>query len=306
MEYFFLLIGLILFSFGAEGIIRGSVSLAKKFRVSLFAIGIVVISAGTSLPELANCLIAIENGYTDLAVGTIVGSNIANIILIMGMTVLFCPILAINNNQINQIGINLIIALTLILFAYFSFEFNYYVGISFLLLLVLIMLYQIKAGSLGVSDLNDLKEYSLFFSSLFILVGLIFLTIGSQIFISSAVKIAENIGVPKSVIGVSLVAFGTSLPELIVGVYSAMRKKVEFALGNILGSNIYNVLGILGISTFLESFKIPDIVANYDLLFMTFVTIFIFLFMFLLKKLNRLYGIISLSIYLTYIISMYL
>jgi len=298
--------GLILFSFGAEGIIRGSVSLAKKFRVSLFAIGIVVISAGTSLPELANCLIAIENGYADLAVGTIVGSNIANIILIMGMTVLFCPILAINNNQINQIGINLIIALTLILFAYFSFEFNYYVGISFLLLLVLIMFYQIKAGSLGISDLNDLKEYSLFFSSLFILVGLIFLMIGSQIFISSAVKIAENIGVPKSVIGVSLVAFGTSLPELIVGVYSAMRKKVEFALGNILGSNIYNVLGILGISTFLESFKIPDIVANYDLFFMTFVTIFIFLFMFLLKKLNRLYGIISLSIYLTYIISMYL
>ena len=170
----------------------------------------------------------------------------------MGMTVLFCPILAINNNQINQIGINLIIALTLILFAYFSFEFNYYVGISFLLLLVLIMFYQIKAGSLGISDLNDLKEYSLFFSSLFILVGLIFLMIGSQIFISSAVKIAENIGVPKSVIGVSLVAFGTSLPELIVGVYSAMRKKVEFALGNILGSNIYNVLGILGISTFLE------------------------------------------------------
>jgi len=306
LEYLYILLGLLLFSFGAEGIVRGSISLAKQFNVSLFAIGIVIVSAGTSLPELANCLKAVSNGFTDLAVGTLIGSNIANIILIMGMTVLVFPILKINKNQLTQTIINILIALILIFLASQSFVFNYYYGIVSILLLILIMFYQVKIGSIDVSDVKDQKTYSVFIAFLLVIIGLIFLIFGSEIFIFSAVSIANSFGVPESVIGASLVAFGTSLPELVVGVYAALRKRVEFALGNILGSNIYNLLGIFGLLTFFEAFKIPNFVASYDIYVMIFVTTYIFLFMFFFKKLNKIYGILSLLAYILYISSLYI
>ena len=306
MDFILLIIGLAMLIVGAESVVRGSVSLGKKLKISLFAIGVVVVSLGTSLPELANCVRAVISDHPAIAVGDVIGSNIANIILIMGATTLLCPIINITQNQINQSATNVVIALVLIIMSLFMVQFNPVFGVVALIILILIMVYQIKVGSLNFSDVEEQGEYSMFVSIILIVIGIIFLVYGSKFFVDGAVNIATTYSIPESVIGVSLVAFGTSLPELAVGVLSAIRKKVDFALGNVLGSNIYNVLGVLGISSFFGRFEFPSLIASFDLYVMTGVIIFITIYMITMKKLGRLYGFISLLIYTSYIGYLYI
>ena len=306
MDFIILIIGLAMLIGGAESVVRGSVSLGKKLKISLFAIGVVVVAAGTSLPELANCVRAVITNHPDIAIGDIIGSNIANIILIMGVTTVLCPIVNITRNQINQAAINIVIALGLIMMSLFMLQFNPVFGVIALILLAVIMIYQIKIGSLNFSDVEEQGEYSMFISGILIVIGILLLVYGSKFFVSGAVNIATVYGIPESVIGVSLVAFGTSLPELAVGILSAIRKKVDFALGNVLGSNIYNVLGVLGVTSFFGRFEFPTLIASFDLYVMTGVIVFITIYMIAMKKLGRLYGIISLLIYAFYISYLYI
>ena len=148
-------------------------------------------------------------------------------------------------------------------------------------------------------------DYSALISIILIIIGVVFLIYGSELFVSSAINFANRFNISEAVIGLSLIAFGTSLPELVVGIMSAIKRKVDFALGNILGSNIYNILGVLGISSFFGNFNIPDVIDNIDLLFMLFVTLMILGFMFALKRLGRTYGSIGLILYFGYIIYIY-
>ena len=302
MNLIFLFIGLVLLIFGAEIIIRGSVSLGKKLKVSLFAIGVVIVAGGTSLPELASSINAVITNHADLAVGAVIGSNIANLILVMAATSFLIPISNINQNQINQAWINIGLAIILIFMSYFILSFNYLFGILSICLLFLIMFMQIKQGSLDVSEVKEKGDYSLFISITFIVGGIILLIYGSDLVVESAINIANQLNIPEAIIGVSLVAFGTSLPELVVGMLSAIRRKVDFALGNVLGSNIYNVLGVLGVSSFFGNFSIPRVIGSVDLLFMLFVTVMILAFMILLKRIGRTYGSIGLLFYVGYIV----
>ncbi|MDC0624521.1 calcium/sodium antiporter [Alphaproteobacteria bacterium] len=302
MNLIFLFIGLVLLIFGAEIIIRGSVSLGKKLKVSLFAIGVVIVAGGTSLPELASSINAVITNHADLAVGAVIGSNIANLILVMAATSFLIPISNINQNQINQAWINIGLAIILIIMSYLILPFNYLFGILSICLLFIIMFMQVKQGSLDVSEVEEKGDYSLFISIIFILGGIILLIYGSDLFVESAINIANQLNIPEAIIGVSLVAFGTSLPELVVGILSAIRKKVDFALGNVLGSNIYNVLGVLGVSSFFGNFSIPRVIGSLDLLFMLFVTLMILGFMIFLKRIGRTYGSIGLFLYVGYIV----
>jgi len=306
VNFIVLIVGLAMLIGGSEFIIRGSVSLGKKLKISLFAIGIVVVSAGTSLPELANSILAVISNHPDIAVGAVVGSNIANIILIMGLTTLLHSISDINQNQINQAIINIFITFVFIIMSLLLIQFNFIFGILALISLIVIMFYQVRLGSLNFSEVKDQGEYSLFISGLLITVGVFFLIYGSKYFVSASIEIARDYDIPESVIGVSLVAFGTSLPELAVGILSAIRKKVDFALGNILGSNIYNILGVLGVSSFFGNFSIPSLIASLDLYVMALAIILITFFMVILKRLGRTYGIVSLIIYINYIGYIYL
>ena len=305
MNLIFLFIGLGLLVFGAELIIRGSISFGKKLKVSLFAIGVVIIAGGTSLPELASSINAVVINHADLAVGAVIGSNIANLILVMAATSFLIPISNINQNQINQAWINIFLALVLITMSFFILPFNFLFGILSIGLLFFIMYMQVKQGSLDVSDVEEKGDYSLIISIIFILVGILLLIYGSDLFVKSAINIANELNIPEAIIGVSLVAFGTSLPELVVGILSAIRRKVDFALGNVLGSNIYNILGVLGISSFFGNFSIPAVIGSEDLLFMLFVTLMILGFMFFLKRIGRTYGSISLLLYISYIFYIY-
>ena len=301
MNLIFLFIGLVLLIFGAEIIIRGSISLGKKLKVSLFAIGVVIVAGGTSLPELASSINAVITNHADLAVGAVIGSNIANLILVMAATSFLIPISNINQNQINQAWINIGLAIILILMSYFILPFNYLFGILSICLLFIIMLIQVKQGSLDVSEVEEKGDYSLLISIIFIVGGIILLIYGSDLFVESAINIANQLNIPEAIIGVSLVAFGTSLPELVVGILSAIRRKVDFALGNVLGSNIYNILGVLGISSFFGNFSVPRVIGSIDLIFMLFVTVMILAFMIIMKRIGRAYGSIGLLLYLTYI-----
>ena len=298
MDILILILGLAILVVGAEILIRGSVSFGKKLNISLFAIGVVIVAAGTSLPELASSINAVLNNHSDLALGAVVGSNIANLILVMAATTIIVPITNITNNQINQAWINIALGICLIIMSYFYF--NYLFGIISLIALIFIMYFQIKKGSILVDNI-DKDEYSIFISLILIIFGIIFLIYGSDLFVNSAINLAKKLQVSEAVIGLSLIAFGTSLPELVIGIMSALKRKVDFALGNILGSNIYNVLGVLGISSFFGNFGMPEILARQDLYFMLLITFVILVFMLIFKKLGRLYGSVGLILYLGYI-----
>ena len=298
MDIIILIIGLAILVVGAEILIRGSVSFGKKLNISLFAIGVVIVAAGTSLPELASSINAVLNNHSDLALGAVVGSNIANLILVMAATTIIVPITNITNNQITQAWINIALGISLIIMSYLYF--NYLFGIISLIALTLIMYFQIKKGSIIVDDI-DKNEYSMFISLILIIFGVIFLIYGSDLFVNSAIILAKKLQVSEAAIGLSLIAFGTSLPELVIGIMSALKRKVDFALGNILGSNIYNVLGVLGISSFFGNFGMPEILARQDLYFMLLITFVILIFMLIFKKLGRLYGSVGIMLYLGYI-----
>tara|TARA_B100000575_G_scaffold272788_1_gene255190 strand:+ start:627 stop:1538 length:912 start_codon:yes stop_codon:yes gene_type:complete len=303
VDLLYLIFGLLILVTGAEFVIRGSVSFGKKLNISLFTIGVVVVAGGTSLPELASSINAVINNHPDIALGAVVGSNIANLILVMAATTIILPISNITKNQINQACINIGLGIILILmsFAYF----NYIYGIFSIILITLIMYLQIKNGSLDIEEINK-SEYSTYLSIFFIFIGIIFLIYGSELFVTSAINLAYYFNVSEAVIGLSIVAFGTSLPELVVGVMSALKRKVDFALGNILGSNIYNILGVLGISSFFGSFSMPETLAKQDLFIMLSTTILILVFMFFLKKIGRTFGVLGLLSYFIYIYYIFL
>ena len=298
MDIFLATIGLALLVLGAEIVIRGSVSFGKKINISLFAIGVVIVAGGTSLPELASSINAVLINHSDLALGAVVGSNIANLVLVMAATTLIYPIVNINKNQINQAWINIFLGIVLIIMTFFYF--NYIFGIVAILSLVYLMYIQIKKGEINNSEI-DKNDYSMIISLILIVLGIIFLVYGSGLLVNSAIEIAKKYNVPEAVIGLSLIAFGTSLPELVVGILSAIKRKIDFALGNILGSNIYNVLGVLGISSLFGNFTLPEIFLKQDLLIMVAITSIVLIFMLSMKKIGRIYGILGLSIYVSYL-----
>ena len=298
MDIFLAIIGLGLLVLGAEIVIRGSISFGKKINISLFAIGVVIVAGGTSLPELASSINAVLNNYSDLALGAVVGSNIANLVLVMAATTIIFPIVNINKNQINQAWINIFLGIVLLCMAFFYF--NYIFGIVAILTLIYLMYIQMKKGEIDNAEI-DKNDYSTIISLILIAIGIILLVFGSDILVNSAIEIAKKYNVSEAVIGLSLIAFGTSLPELVVGILSAIKKKVDFALGNILGSNIYNILGVLGISSLFGNFTLPEIFLKQDLIIMVAITSIVLIFMLSMKKIGRIYGILGLSIYVSYL-----
>jgi len=298
MDIFFAILGLGLLVIGAEIVIRGSVSFGKKINISLFAIGVVIVAGGTSLPELASSINAVLNNYSDLALGAVVGSNIANMVLVMSATTIIFPIVNINKNQINQAWINIFLGFVLIFMTFFYF--NYIFGIVAILTLCYLMYIQIKKGEIDNAEI-DKNDYPKVISLILIILGILFLVFGSDLLVKSAIEIAKIYNVSEAVIGLSLIAFGTSLPELVVGILSAIKRKVDFALGNILGSNIYNILGVLGISSMFGNFTLPEIFLKQDLIIMVAITSIVLIFMLFMKKIGRIYGILGLSIYVSYL-----
>ena len=325
-------LGLIL---GAEILIRGSINLAHIFKVSPFIIGVVIVAGGTSLPELAASLQSINLGFEGIVIGNVIGSNIANILLIIGVVSLIHPIIEIKSSTdssfstVHKVGYfvsknisDFVAIISSLIFIYFCYKgsITWIDGTLMLLCLVIFLVSILFKDKADYQEENN-QSMSLWLSFILIIVGLFAIIYGSKIFISEATEIAKNFGLSETIIGITIVAIGTSLPELVTGVLAAIKKQTDFAIGNILGSNIYNVFGVLGISSLFTNLEISNFFERkltievlsinfdlssiaYDAWFVLIITIIFVLLMRVRRKIGKKTGITLLLIYSIYIASL--
>ena len=251
-----LLLGLTLIIWGAEWLVDGASGIARKLHVSEFVIGLTIVGFGTSCPELVVSLTGAIAGNSDISVGNVIGSNVFNTLLILGLTALISPIAVTRNNSRRDIPVTMLVTLLLAIcgMSYSLFNLGNSDGLSrvegivFLLLFTAYIFYCFKSDDGSSAEEAPARERPVGLAILFTVAGLAFLVLGGHWFVDSAVRIAGAIGVSDKFIAITLLAGGTSLPELAACIVAAFRKKGQLALGNILGSNIFNILLILGAS----------------------------------------------------------
>jgi cation:H+ antiporter len=317
VTYMLFIAGFILLIKGADLLVDGAAGLARRFHVSELVIGLTIVSFGTSAPELVVNLVASFEGSSDLAIGNIIGSNIANILLILGISAVIYPISVQRNTVWKEIPMVFLAAVVVIVSANDVLLDNYSSnilgkadGLVLLFFFIIFAYYTVNiAVSTGenpviVTDENEseLEPMSVVRGLIYIVFGLVGLSVGAQWIVDGGVLIARNLGLSQSLIGLTVVAVGTSLPELAASAVAAYKKKSDIAIGNVVGSNIFNVFWILGISSIIN--PIPfDPSWNVDLLINAGVSALLFGQMFLGKKqtLTRPEGIGFIFLYIIYI-----
>jgi cation:H+ antiporter len=302
-DLIYVLAGLTLLYFGGEFLITGSLRIAHRFKISPFVIGATVMGFGTSSPEMAVSILASFREEAEVAVGNVIGSNIANVGLVLGLTALIVP-LTIDKKRFKTETPPLVIATFLILYLAWDFTLSRWEG---LLLLAGLVIYTWRALKMDDdSDFELEEEVSLFsgkgigYQIALAFVGLALLVLGAEWMVHGAINIARGVGISEWFIGISIVALGTSLPEIVSSLMSARRGHGEMALGNIFGSNIFNIFMVLGTSASLHPLNIQEAI-HPDLLITTGVTCLLLLLISRRHQLNKLDGIILLLCYFSYI-----
>jgi len=307
-----LVLGFAILLVGADWLVKGASSLAKRFNVPEIVIGLTVVAFGTSTPELCVNIISNLKGATDICFGDPVGSNIFNILFILGITALICPLAVKKNTVWIETPFALLAAFFVFLLANDAwFKPGSANGLSrldssILLLLFCVFLYYIwRLTKKGDVEVSDVKIYSVLLTIGAIVAGLAGLIVGGKIVVTQAVAIANMFGIDKKIIGLTIVAAGTSLPELATSVTAALKKHPDIAIGNIVGSNIFNILFILGTSSMIRPLPYRP-AFNLDFYVMFIATVLLFIVMFTIKKhrVDRLEGAIFLLCYVGYIASM--
>ncbi len=307
-----LIIGFALLIKGADWLVDGASSLAKRLKIPTLVIGLTIVAFGTSMPELIVNILASLRGNTDIAIGNVLGSNISNILLIVGIASLIYPLavktstvwkeiplallavvaLAIlaNDKLINRSAINIIDVSDGLILGLFFLIFLYYV-------------FEISRHKNESSEEPTIKQLSVTKSILLVVSGIIGLSLGGNWVVDSAVNLAKTWGVSQSLIGLTIVAIGTSLPELFTSVVAALKKNSDIAIGNVVGSNIFNILWILCVSAIIKPLPFSD-TSNVDLLVTAIATILLFSFTFVGKKriIERWQGGLFVIGYIVYII----
>ena len=259
MSLLYLFLGFVLLVVGGEFLVRSSVGLSLKLSLSRMIIGLTVVSFATSAPELIVSIQAAMDGSSGIALGNVIGSNIANIGLVLGVTALIAP-LAIDKDffKFNWPWM-VIFSLLLYVFLFFDHDINRFEGVALLLLLVVFLVLLIRRARKApeaVAVDEDLKESKWWKIFLFLGLGGAALWIGSELLVKGAVEIAESLDIPESIIAVSMVAIGTSVPELAASVIAALKKEKAISLGNLIGSNIFNIASVLGITSLIQPITI--------------------------------------------------
>lgn len=306
----YLVVGLILLIFAADKFIIGAAALAKNLGVSTMLVGLIVVGFGTSAPEMVVSAIASFKGNSGLAMGNAVGSNITNIALVLGVGLLITP-MQIKSKAIKREMPILLVVCLLALFLLLDLSLTFVDGV---ILLVSMLGVTLLLGYLGVADGKDSysdeieSEYDLSIKMshavLFLLFGIIVLPLSSQLVVIGATDIAQYFGISNLVIGLTVVALGTSLPELAAIIASAAKKEHDLAIGNIVGSNIFNLLGVLGVSGVINDNEFSRRFLMFDYLYMVILTVFLFFvsIYFVLKDrfISRLIGIVLVLLYTAY------
>ena len=283
------LVGLILLCIGGYAIVSGGVSLAKKLRISSMVIGLTVVAYGTSTPELAASILAAFNSHTELILGNIIGSNISNIGMVIGISAIFAPLLISRITVTRWIPIMIGVSLLVVAMSYDG-QISQIDGLILIAALIAFTLYTIKTVKKqkvqDASAENETIEGEYFLSKYkietcpqsfaLIGIGIILLFIGGHLTVDGAVNIAQSLGLSQLVIGVVIVAIGTSLPELITSIIAIAKKETDIGVGNIVGSNIYNILLILGVSSTLVGIPVvTDVFSNYYIMIAFSLVLFI-------------------------------
>lgn len=306
MEYLILILSLAGIVLGADFLVKGAVVVARKCRVSSFVIGAVIVGIGTSLPELVVSTVGAIGGNSEVAIGNVVGSNIFNVFAILGLTALFFPIAVSRENMKFEIPFCIAVSILLMLLVYNFFivgepRLGRWDGAALLLVFTSFMWISLRRGKSSAATVGESVEEvnkSLWFAAFSILGGLAALIVSSNFFVDEAVAIARKLGVSDAFISITLLACGTSLPELAASVTAAVKKDTDMALGNIIGSNIFNATMILGTASLITPLTTGKIgLVDYGAMILAAVLPMIFG---IRGKITRIEGLLMLLCYAAY------
>lgn len=303
MDYLYLIAGLLGLFFGGEALVRGSVGIARRLAIPPLLIGLTVVGFGTSTPELLVSVDAAWRGVPDIALGNIVGSNIANILLIIGLSALVWPIRVTGATLRRDTAVMMAAALLLLpLFALGQMG-----RLSGLVLVAGLVGYLVRAyrqpGEAEPEDADLPAPASTLVSVLWVIGGLVLLMAGARFLVDGAVNIARGYGISEAFIGLTIVAVGTSLPELATSLIAALRRQSEIAIGNIVGSNIFNVLGILGVTALITPIPVAARFLTFDLPVMIGVSLVLTALLLTRPVIGRGFGVAMLAGYAAYVVA---
>lgn len=305
MDYLFVLAGLICLFFGGDWLVKGAIALSAKLGLPAFLISLTVVGFGTSMPEL---LVSVRAALADapgIALGNVVGSNIANILLIIGLSAVIAPIATTSGNSKRDNLVMLIAAFALVAMQFtglISFGFGI-IMLSALIIYLAVAYFQDRAMGAGELDESVLNTSQAKIASLLIF-GLALLAGGADLLVRGATQIATDFGVSNAVIGLTIVAVGTSLPELATSITAALKRHSDIAIGNIVGSNIFNILGILGITAIISPIPVAERFQEIDGWVLLAATSIFVAILLIAKGLGRLIGCLFLAAYATYMVTM--
>lgn len=302
--------GFILLLAGGEALVRGSVAIANKLGLSKLVIGLTLVGFGTSAPELVTSVQAALAGSPGIAIGNVVGSNIANILLIIGTSALLFPMIC-PREAILRDGMVMVAATALFTLACYVGNLNYITGLIFLTLLALYLGLTFYLEKQNKDEAGEMLEHetesmsSPFQSTIANLLvtcgGMGLLVMGANLLVGGATTLAHTLGVSDAVIGLTVVAVGTSLPELATSIMAAIKKQSDVALGNVIGSNIFNILAILGITSLVKPVPVPAEIMSFDLWVLGAATIALLVLAYIGRNITRPEGAALLCGYIAYI-----
>jgi len=311
ITYILFIIGFFLLIKGADLLVDGSASIAKKLKISSIVIGLTIVAFGTSAPEFIVNIFANVRGNSEIAIGNILGSNIANILLILGISAIIYPITAKKNTVLKEIPLSLLAAIVLGLMAndliIDGASFSGITRIDGFILLSFFIIFLYYTFGITKSDKDiveeEIKVFSYSKAVIFIILGLAGLVIGGKWIVDGAIKIAELFNISQSLIGLTIVAIGTSLPELATSAIAAYKKQSDIAIGNVVGSNIFNIFWILGASAIIRPLPFSNS-SNGDIAMTIFASILLFIVMFIGKKrvIERWQGVFMVTLYAGYVV----
>ncbi|MCB1557753.1 MAG: calcium/sodium antiporter [Alphaproteobacteria bacterium] len=310
MSILFILAGFLLLLAGGEALVRGSVAIASKMGVSKLVIGLTLVGFGTSAPELVTSIQAALSGASGIAIGNVIGSNIANILLIIGTSAILYPMVC-PREAVSRDGTVMGIATILLALVCFNGDITRPIGGIFAVLLLCYLGMTFYIEKRGKDKAGEMLEHetearptpfnSVPLNLLITCGGMGLLVLGANMLVRGATELASGLGVSDTVIGLTVVAIGTSLPELATSIMAAIKKQSDVALGNVIGSNIFNILSILGITALIKPIPIPAEILQFDLWIMIAASAALLLFAYSGRKISRIEGGLLLGAYAAYI-----
>ena len=310
-----IILGFILLIKGADFLVDGSSKIAKKFHIPEIIIGLTIVSIGTSMPELFVSITSAIEGYPDMAVGNVIGSNLCNLLLILGLSAVIQAIEFKKETRLIEIPMTLFVTIILFVLCNIGTDITTGEGILLIVLFVLFIIYTIYMGKKGeefenkdvLVEVQTDKKYSTIKSIFWIILGIIGLKIGGDLVVNHSVTIAKALNISEKIISLTIIAIGTSLPELVTSVTAAFKGDSDIAIGNILGSNIFNILLILGVSSVITPIKY-SVSYNNQILVLIIGTIILAIFPFIgaKNKMTRTNGFAYLVIYAIYMIGLFI